>query len=631
MLLATSIALSAAAAGRRVIFVDNSRTEQGDGSYARPFKRLADAARIGTFNGGEIMYVAEGNAPYDDAITLQRGQMLVGAAYGLAALRTEMKVELDAPIVAAVQGPGPKILRTVTMTGDNLVAGFTSAPDGLPGVVAVTPQGTLMIRNVWFRPTRDAFAIAIQEPIGAVTVTGGGIVAAARGSGVSIWGGTAPVTFEHFPMSGEFGSAVSIANRTGSVKFSGGSTIKPADAVHDVITVTNASGPVIFDDLLDIHTHGGRGLVLDGAKKFVITNTSSRIATTNAAAVDIRNSTVEISLESVSAEAQPPGRLGVGIAINGVHGRFAVTGTDKDGQGSGGTIRNAEGYGIAVEQTSNVRMANVNVIESGTFVGKVMCPEDLGVRADVVCRGGLFLRHLTASSFENILVDGGSKNGLVANNIGNVAFTKIDLRRSGALLQELAGAISFKNCSFADGGGVAVEQRFNRAGVAFEHCAMVAANQPMNSPFLLRARTTGFGALALELKNVEVHDNAGAGVEVAASDGSSLSLAISDSSFQHLGGTAVSLTARQSSRGALVMHRTRIVAPGVRDALVKVVLGDSAQACVDMSGNELTTGGSTPIRVGSDSAKARLIVVATDPAVGIAAPPGVLSSATSCP
>src|SRR6266852_3784613 len=261
-LLILAFALATPVAVARVIFVDNSRAEEGSGSFEHPFKRLPAAQAASGF--GDVIYVAEGNAPYVEGIELKRGQMLVGSAYGLEALRADLKVQLDAPIVAAVQGPGPIINGTINAAGDNFVAGCTIATDRAAGFVAQSPQGKLSIRNVWFRPSGDAFAIAIQEAIAPVSISGGGIIATARGSGIAIYGGSAAVTIEHFPMSGEFGSAVYLANRTrGSVRFSGGSPIKVADAAHDVITVTNVAAPVAFDDRLDINTHGGRGLVID--------------------------------------------------------------------------------------------------------------------------------------------------------------------------------------------------------------------------------------------------------------------------------------------------------------------------------------------------------------------------------
>jgi Right handed beta helix region len=577
LLLLSSI--PAAAAGRRVFFVDNSRAAQGSGTYEQPFQTLATAQRATSF--GDVIYVAEGNAPYDEDITLKKGQMLIGAAYGLEAVRVEMKVELDAPIVAAVQGPGPTIHGTITMAGDNVVAGLTSVVEKTTGLVAAMPDGPLTIRNVWFRPSRDGHAIALQETRAAVTIGGGGLIAAERGSGITIYGGAGNVSVEHFPISGEFGSVISLSGRSaGAIKFGKGSPIKVADAARDAIVVSRVVGDVVFDEPISIVTHGGRGLVIENSKKVVVA-AGSKISTTNAAAVNIYNSTVDVQLERVDAVALPPGRLGEGIGINGMHGRFTVT--------KGGTIRDAQAYGIRVEQSDAVKIADVEIVESGAAAGRLQCPEDLGASADVVCRGGLYLRHVNGAVFENVVVDGGSKNGLVVNNVSDVTFRQLDLRRSGALLQELGGTVSFNICKIADGGGVTIEQRFKRARVTFDHCAVSAPNQPQNTPFLLRAHANGFSALDVSLTYCELHDNVGGGIELRASDTSTLALTVADSVIQRLGAPALDGRAEKGSHVTVTMHGTRVTTPAVRDATVQLVATDTATLCADLAGNELSS------------------------------------------
>src|SRR5437764_8752491 len=122
LILALLTALPAVAIDRHVVFVDNSRAEEGTGSYEQPFKTLGMAQRYA--GRDDVIYVAEGSAPYDESITLKRGQILVGAAYGLEPLRADMQMGLDAPIVAPVRGAGPVLRGTVSLAGDNLVSGM---------------------------------------------------------------------------------------------------------------------------------------------------------------------------------------------------------------------------------------------------------------------------------------------------------------------------------------------------------------------------------------------------------------------------------------------------------------------------------------------------------------------------
>jgi hypothetical protein len=572
------ICTSAFAAGRRVIFVDAARAEDGDGSYDRPFRRLAVAQSVS--GSGDVIYVAEGT--YDESVALKRGQLLIGAAYGLEAVRVDLKIELNAPIVAAVRGPGPTIHGTITMAGDNVVAGLTSVADRKSGagLVASSPDGTLTVRQVWFRPSQNAFAIALQDTHGAVSISGGGIIASERGSGITIAGGSGNVSVERFPISGDFGNVISLSGRSaGTIKFGKSSPIKIDDAARDAIFISRVTGDVIFDEPLSVVTHGGRGLVIENSKKVSVA-AGSKISATNAAAVSIFNSTVDVQLENASAAALLPGRLPEGIGINGMHGRFVV---------NGGAIHDAEAYGIRVEQSDPVKIANVEILESGVVAGKLRCPEDLGASADVVCRGGLFLRHVKGASFENVVVDGGSKNGLVANNVGDLTFRQLDLRRSGALLQELTGTVAFNICKAADGGGVAVEQRFNRARLTFDHCTFAAPNQPQNTPYLLRLRANGFAALDVAMTFCELHDNVGGGIELRAGDTSALSLSVADSVIERLGGPALDGLAEKGSHAAVTMHGTRVTTPAVQGATVRLVATDSATLCADLAGNELSS------------------------------------------
>lgn len=579
------------AAGRHVIFVDASRTEEGAGTRDRPFRKLAQAQASSAL--GDVIYVAEGT--YDENITLKKGQLLIGSAFGLEAVRADLKLELDAPIVAAVQGPGPTIHGSITMVGDNVVAGLTSVADRLTGagLVASMPDGPLTIRDVWFRPSRDTFAIALQETRGAVTISGGGMIAAG-GNGMTLYGGSGNVSVEHFPISGDFGSVIALSGRSaGTIKFGKGSPIKIADAARDAIFVSGVTGSVVFDEPLSVVTHGGRGLVIENSKKVTVA-AGSKISATNAAAVNIFNSTVDVVLENVSAAALPPGRLAEGISINAMHGRFTV---------NGGTIRDAQAYGIRVEQSDPVKIANMEIVESGAAAGKLQCPEDLGASADVVCRGGLYVRHVKGASFENVIIDGGSKNGLVANNVGDLTFRQVDLRRSGALLQELTGTVAFNICSFADGGGVTVEQRFNRARLTCDHCTFAAPNRPQNTPFLLRMRAGGASSLDVALTFCQFNDNVGGGIEARATDTAALSLTVADSVLQRLGAAALSGTAEKGSRAIVEMRGTHVFTPAVHEPSVQFTANGDATACVDLAtGNDFTT----PPRIVAQSATAHV-------------------------
>src|SRR5688500_13357506 len=120
-LLTILAAASAQAAPLRVVFVDNRAQAGGIGTAGRPFATIDEA--IAGARDFEVMHVAETDQPYLANLTLRRGQMLIGSAYGLDAIQTEFKMELDVPPPPAAQGPGPLIRGSVGLSGDNVVAG----------------------------------------------------------------------------------------------------------------------------------------------------------------------------------------------------------------------------------------------------------------------------------------------------------------------------------------------------------------------------------------------------------------------------------------------------------------------------------------------------------------------------
>jgi hypothetical protein len=626
--LACVLVRPAEADGRHVVFVDNTRSEAGIGTFDHPFRRLAAAQS--SSGAGDIIYVAEGILPYEDGIALKRGQALVGAAYGLENLRVDLKVDLDGPVVAAVQGPGPTIHGTISATGDNVVAGCTIATERMVGLVAPQLAGPLAIRQVWFRPSKDAFAVSISEANFPVTITGGGVIAQSGGNGIAISGGVAAVNLDHFPMSGDVGTAVFVGNRVGGVvKFAAGSSIKVTATARDAIVVTNSKGSVVFEDPIQIVVQGGRGLFITGSDKVVLSAGSSRIASTDAAAVDIKDSGVDIVLENVSAD----GRLVEGIAINKLRGRFSITGDTVAGHGSGGTIRNAQQYGVRIEQTSGVRIAHMNVLDTAG-IGKLKCPEDLGADAGVVCRAGVFLRHVSNSAFEDIRIDRAGQVGLNANNIRDVTFSDLDVLHSGetpshaaVLLEEMSGPVELHRCSIVDGGGgaVAIEQRFNQGRIVFDRVTLAAPERPVAA--LLRARTTGSSLLQLDLNNLELRDNTGSGVQVNVTDTSTLFLNVPDARVQRLGGPMLQLSASDSSHTAVSIREGYVV--GVRDSIVAIDLAQSSEACVDVAGNHFEQASANPVRLSVRSPNARVRVVSGSQAT-IDSPAGAVTQVPSC-
>ena len=605
-----------------VVFVDNAKGG-GVGTYERPFATLGEAQAV--TREGDVIYVAEGNAPYEGGITLKRHQMLIGAAFGLDAAAVEFHTRLDSPAVPAVQGPGPTIHGGVWMSGDNVVAGCTIVVESGTAIGCSTPDAATTLRKVFVRPARFAAGIVLQGP-GLVSIIGGGVEGATSGAALMISGGNADVTIERFPISGSFGTAVSIGGRDrGNVVFRNGSRLKIADATQDAIVLVNCKAPVVFGDPLQVVTHGGRGLLARNSK-LTISGGNSSIESHNAPAIELHDVAADVVLEAVSAAGVAPGRLGDGIVLDKIHGKFVVGGRDEK-VGSGGTIRNAQSYGIRIAQSNGIRIAHVAIIDSGS--ADATCADATERETNLRCRAAMYLRHVSGSAFEDVAITGGAGVGLNANNIAGVTFTGLQIAGAGStiqepglLLQEASGTIAFSLCRILDGaGGAAIfEQRFNSARITFVRCDLGAPQRPAAAPWLLRARTSGSARLEIALANSQIHETSGGALAIESNESSQVSLTVDDTTVQRIGGRAIDLLARNAARARLSVHRSFLYAP--LSALAGKDPSDTAAVCAELSENHVVTSGSEPpIRVGATSARSTVRVVGpagSDPAAYLA-------------
>jgi len=593
----------AGTAGGSVVFVDNRAPAGGDGSRERPFATIAQGV-----NSGTIVYVAESDAPYNESVVLRKSQMLIGSAYGLDALQSDLHVNPGITGVPAMKGPGPAIHGTISVTGDNIVAGCTLFGDGWSGIAGSGAIGTLILRDVYVKSSHAGFAVYLQEQQGKVDIAGGAIEATQGGSGIGLDGGYGDVVIDHFPISGDFTTAVRIQNRkSGAVTFKRGSKVRVRDAFDDAVVIAAMPRPgvVRFEDSIEVRGRR-RGLVVNSVANLAIAG-SSNLSTANAAALDVRDSGVELSFQSVSAEGVAPGTLDEGIILDRVHGHVAITGIDGK-IGTGGAIAHARGNGIRIAQTGNVRMAGLTLTDSGvnTPIRGARCAGNFDVNSTAVCRAALYLRHVNDSAFDNIVIDGGSAIGINANNIRNVTFGGLDVHRagdetfeSGVLLQEASGTITFSRSSFADNAGseMLIEQRFNSGKIAIERCIFSATGRPDVAPHLIEIRTFGNGSADVQLRNGDLHDNLGAAIDASASESSSLAIDLLDSSIQHFGHGVVTLTSRQGGKAQITMQRNTVVAQTSDRPLLDVSAAGSASVCAGISANRFSGAPGTIIRI----------------------------------
>ncbi len=593
----------ALAEGRHVIFVDSNRAG-GGGSYDRPFATIREATAVS--RPSEVIFVAEAPTPYEESVTLQRGQMLIGSAFGLDVLRAESHMEIDAPPLPAATGTGPVIHGMITLAGDNTVAGLTVTADRKTGVAlsADWPQGPLTFRKLYVRTSNDGWGLYVGNTLFPVTWSGGSLDAADHGSGILINGGNGNVSIDHVPVSGDFGDGIGVRARTGgSVVFHDGSPVRIRNSTREAVALSDSKGSIRFDSPLQITTSDGRGFVATNVSSVSVSGGSSWIETTNASAIFIRDASVQIVLDRVTATGVAPGKLVEAITIDKVRGSFQITG-DSGQPDSGGTIRDALSYGIRVTQSTGVQMRNMRISGGGTVASTEECPEDVPKLTNLRCRAGLYLRHVEKSAFENLTIEDNGGVGLNANNLIDTTFADVRVSRTGhksfepaLLIDEARGEIRFTRCAFLDGagGGIVIEQRFNPAQMIFDRCEIGAPARPAAAPALVRATAGGEGRLDLQFVNTSVHDNAGGGISFLAGDGAGATLTIRDSHVDRVGSSAVSVSGSGHATTSIIITGSHFVAPAVRDVpLVDIDLAGLSGGCLEIAGNELV-GGANPL------------------------------------
>ncbi len=588
MLLASCVlqfALSLSAAAAHVAFVDN-RSAAGEGSVERPFHSIEQAIRV-----ADVVFVMETADPYIESFTLKKGQMLIGSAYGLDALRADKQIALDAAAPAA-QGPGPLIQGTISAEGNNVIAGVRIAPPrGFVGIQSVDAMGTLEIRDVRFQTAQSAYAAFLQRQHGNITITGGALDATNDGNGVVISGGEGSVAFDRFPISGSFVNALRIEDRA-SVDFRNGSTIRIDDSSGDALLLSSLK-QISFADRMQIHGRR-RGLVVNNVAKIVVSAEHSSLESHGSAALELHDAGGAMTFESVASSGAAEG-----VIIDKLRGRLDIL---------GGTITAAKSYGIRAVQSSNIHISNITIANSGSAgaVKGAKCAGEFDVNTTAPCNAALYLRHIQQSSFENIVIDGGGAMGINANNIRDLTFEKIEVRQAGdesfeagVLMQEAGGLIRMSNCRFIDNAGsqLRVEQRFNSGRILLDHTELAAEQRPQGGQRLLDLRSAGQSRLEIAIANSSLHDNAGSAIDVSASGTSAMRITIDDTSATHLGVGAINAAATEGSSITFAMHRTQIVAPAVNEqALIELAASGHASLCVDAARNTLT-GGLAPLHV----------------------------------
>jgi len=143
-------------------FVDNSAGSNGIGTEADPYDNLNDALTDPFLSAGDTIFVFEGTGTslnQSGAFTLPQGVRLVGEGEGLIATQTVVP-----------QGQLPVLEGPITLSGDNVVAGFLIQNSSAEGITANGVSEILIGNNTFRTPTEEH--IQLSDVGGEVTISG---------------------------------------------------------------------------------------------------------------------------------------------------------------------------------------------------------------------------------------------------------------------------------------------------------------------------------------------------------------------------------------------------------------------------------------------------------------------------
>jgi len=177
------------------------------------------------------------------------------------------------------------------------------------------------------------------------------------GAGIAIAGGTAgdTYTFQNTTIDQPTGSGVNINNTAAAVTFNGLEIDSTATAA--AISATNSTGKITLAGL-DVETTNGVGLYGRNLTSLLVTG--GGIDTTGAGAVDIQDSTMDVTLGRVDVDGGP-----FGIRLMQNTGKFTLVGTDN--YATGGTIKGTT-TGVILNKTGTVELNWLDLVSNGTGI-----------------------------------------------------------------------------------------------------------------------------------------------------------------------------------------------------------------------------------------------------------------------
>jgi VCBS repeat-containing protein len=308
----TATATVSVTVGPLVWYVDNSGPA-GTGKSGSPFNSLAAATAAA--GADSVIFLYQGSGPYTGGVTLQTGQALTGQPDGLTVGGyTLVPPSGNTPAITNSSGDGIDLASGADVEGVNV----TSASGN--GIAALGV---------------DNATVGASAP---VAVSGAAVDA------VHVSGGDGALDFGTTAITSDTGHSVLVDGRSGgTVSFTGTVT----DHGSGISLTSNAGAQLEFGGQLTVSTGAKPAFTATGGGTVLALGSGSTLATTTGTALNVQDTTIGgLDFQSVSSSGAVDG---IALADTGTDGSLTVSGTGA--AGSGGTIANSAGAGIALSGT----------------------------------------------------------------------------------------------------------------------------------------------------------------------------------------------------------------------------------------------------------------------------------------
>ena len=268
------------------------------------------------------------------------------------------------------------------------------------------------------------------------------------------------------------------------------------------------------------------------------------VATHDATALVIVDSTVDATFERIDVTVAGAQRVENGVSLENVKGRVVI---------DGGTMRNVTKRGISIVKTANVTLRNLSLIGSAgaNGIGPAICGNALEAGENAKCSAAIHLQEASDIAIEKLMVEGSAQIGINGLDVTNLTIKDAELKGTGNELNEhallfrnLLGQVRLENCNIhhTASRGLYVHNAGGTSSMAIVKSTFSDAPGSATGQQGIAIAAAGEAKLDLRIENGTFARTFGAGLQVDARDRSTVTVAVKGSTFDATGG-GISLTA----------------------------------------------------------------------------------------